>query len=58
VVVIFSYFFEAGTGLALGLTIGLLPGVLLLRWLLRKKQQPAALYGGVEKKQHKAVVTG
>lgn len=56
-VMIFSYFFEAGAGLALGLTIGILPGSLIFRWLKTEKQ-PAARHGGVDKKQHKAVVTG
>ncbi len=38
-VVIFSYFFEAGVGLAVGLTLGFMPGFLFVRWLIKRSKE-------------------
>ena len=41
--VIFSYFFEAGVGLALGLSLGFLPALLIIRWLIKKDKETVVI---------------
>jgi len=54
-VVIFSYFFEAGVGIATGLTLGFLPGLYIFKLVFRKNQAPV-ISKQVEKKPYKAVL--